>query len=169
MFASGSRYTRLGDGRTVRLRAVRPTDDALIADGFSRMSPASRYARFFTPLRELPPEMLHYFTHVDAEDHVAIVAVTPDGKTGLGVARFVRDRIDPQSAEVAVSIVDDAQHLGLGQRLIAMLADEARAHGIRVFTAGVQVANAKMRGLLKKLGAEYTGGEGPISRHRWRV
>ncbi|MGH2963081.1 MAG: GNAT family N-acetyltransferase, partial [Solirubrobacterales bacterium] len=43
----------LRDGSSLRIRAIRPEDKGAIAEGFERMSPASRYRRFFAPLREL--------------------------------------------------------------------------------------------------------------------
>ena len=71
--------------------------------------------------------------------------------------------------EFIITIPDDAQHLGLGLRLITMLGDEARAHGISTFTADVQADNAKMRGLLRKLDAEFAGADGSVVRYRWAI
>jgi RimJ/RimL family protein N-acetyltransferase len=148
----------LGDGRAVLLRSIRPSDGALLREGFARLSPASRYARFFTSMKELPPDLLRRLTHVDGIDHCAVVAVTPargplEEARGLGVARFVRQE-DPKVAEIAVTIADEVQGVGLAPRLLHVLADAAQARGIDTFVACSLSDNVRARRLLSKLGAE---------------
>ena len=43
----------LQDGSTIRLREVLPTDRGAIQAGFERLSPESRYRRFFAPMQRL--------------------------------------------------------------------------------------------------------------------
>jgi hypothetical protein len=71
---------------------LRPTDKELLRTGFEHLSSESRYARFFTPKSSLSDGELDYLTVVDQEDHVAIGAASErdGGRTGLGVARFIR-------------------------------------------------------------------------------
>ena len=119
----------LADGTWAELRMVRPEDAALLQDGFERLSPSSRFQRFLSAKPRLSQEELHYLTRVDGERHLAIGAVTrsPGGReVGLGVARFIRLSHAPEIAEVAITVVDDAQGKGLGRvlmdRLVAALA-----------------------------------------------
>lgn len=169
MFGSHDRYARLKDGSLAHLRDIRPSDDVLVLEGFSRLSEASRYARFFYPIRELSPEMVRYFTEVDGTNHVAIVALAADDRTPLGTARFVRDAKETTSAEFAITIVDAAQGRGLGWALLSLLTDEARELGIETFTAQVHSSNRRIRGLLRKVGAECVGSDGSVARYRWKV
>src|SRR5512140_526068 len=99
--------------RTLRIRPIRPSDAALLRDGFTRLSPESRRARFFAPLRELSDELVRRMTDVDGRDHAALVATSRDGERGFGVARYVRSKDDPSRAEIAVTVVDDVQGRGL--------------------------------------------------------
>src|SRR3954447_19535102 len=108
--ATPSAFRRLAFAMVpVRIRPIRPTDDALLADGFARLSDESHRLRFLSPKHELSRDELRYFTHVDHHDHEALVAVTRFGGRGLGVARYVRHRDDPTSADVAVTVVDKWQ------------------------------------------------------------
>lgn len=149
----------LDDGTKVVLRHIRPDDAAELARGFEHLSAASRYLRFHGLMKELSPETLHYLTSVDGRDHVAIVATTvPDADghaTGLGVARFVRDRSDRALAEVALTVVDDAQHKGLGRILGIAIARAAHERGIDRFKGPILRDNVAIRRLLEEVGATF--------------
>jgi RimJ/RimL family protein N-acetyltransferase len=159
--ATGRRLTRihearqvvLRDGSAVLIRQVRSTDAPLLADGFARLSAASRQMRFLGVKKELSAAELRYFTDVDHHDHEALGAVDRAGGRGVGIARYVRDADDPQAAEIAVTIVDDWQGRGLGTELLAQLSDRARQEGIRRFTALADAGNAAVAALLGNVGA----------------
>jgi RimJ/RimL family protein N-acetyltransferase len=116
--ARGKRVV-LRDGSTVLIRPVRSTDAPLLADGFARMSPQSRWMRFLGTKTSLSAAELRYLTDVDHHDHEAIGALSAADGRGVGIARYVRDTNDPRSAEIAVTIVDDWQGRGLGTELLA--------------------------------------------------
>ena len=151
--AAGRRVV-LRDGSDVVIRQVRSSDAPLLADGFARLGPESRRLRFLRRKDELTPAELRYFTDVDHHDHEALGALDPAAGRGVGVARYVRDASDPQSAEIAVTVVDDWQGRGLGAELLAQLSGRARAAGIRRFTALVSADNAAMTALLRRLCAD---------------
>jgi RimJ/RimL family protein N-acetyltransferase len=150
--ARGKRVV-LRDGSTVLIRPVRSMDAPLLARGFARLSPQSRWMRFLGTKTSLSAAELRYLTDVDHHDHEAIAALSAADRGGVGIARYVRDTNDPRSAEIAVTIIDDWQGRGLGAELLAQLSDRARQAGIDRFTALVSTQNAAMAGLLRKLGA----------------
>jgi nucleotide-binding universal stress UspA family protein/GNAT superfamily N-acetyltransferase len=146
----------LRDGTRVIVRPIAPDDKALLRDAFERLSPDSRYRRFFRPLSDLSTEELRFFTEVDHHDHEALIATDPDGARALGVARFVRDPRDGDRAEAAVAVVDECQGRGLGRVLLERLADRARHERVRNFTALVQGDNRRALTVLKELGSTQT-------------
>ncbi len=152
--AASGKTVVLRDGSAVLIRQVHSADAPLLADGFARLSDASRQMRFLTKKKELSPAELRYFTDVDHHDHEALGALDHAGGRGVGVARYVRDTEDPQAAEIAVTIVDDWQGRGLGTELLAQLSDRARQEGIRRFTALVAADNAAVAALLQNMSAE---------------
>ena len=84
------------------------------------------------------------------------------------MARY--DRIAGTSvAEVAVAVVDDFQHRGLGSQLLTMLARVALEHGIDTFTLIVLPENQAMLRLLRRMGwihqARLHGGMYEITFH----
>ena len=145
-------HTALRDGTPIVVRLLRPTDKALLRAGFERLSPESRYTRFFTPKHSLTDEELRYLCEIDHEKHFAIGAVTEDGKTGLGIARFIQIR--PGIAEAAIAVADEMQGRGLGRLLFLRLCAAARERNITTFQCEVLGANSGMQRLLDAIGAE---------------
>lgn len=148
--------SHLPDGRRILFRPIEPGDKDLLAAGFERLSPESRYRRFFRSIDHLSPAQLRYLTEVDGVDHVAWVALLPDAPSeeeGAGVARWVRLPAEPEAAEAAVTVVDSLHGMGIGTTLLHILAREAVARGVRCFKAWVLGDNQTIQGLLKDMGA----------------
>lgn len=154
---SADRYQRLlelRNGTRLHVRPIRAEDEPLLHEAFSRMSERSVYFRFFSPLKRLPETMARRLARVDYDERFALVATThkPAGKEHiLGVARY---DVAPgtKTAEVAVTVVDEAQRQGIGSGLLRLLADVAREHGIEEFSLVVLPENQSMLGLLRKMG-----------------
>jgi GNAT superfamily N-acetyltransferase len=142
----------LADVRSLEIRPICAEDRVAFLDGYERLGERSRYRRFLTPHGPLTEAELRYFTEVDHHDHEALVAIDPVSGQGVGVARYVRSRVDPAVAELAVAVVDDWQGRGVGTRLANALAARARSEGIRSFTALMLAENELMVSLIKELG-----------------
>jgi RimJ/RimL family protein N-acetyltransferase len=139
-------------GDRALVRPIRPDDKEALVEGFHRMSPESRYRRFFSPITKLGASQVRYLTEVDHHTHEALAALEPGTGEPLGVARFVRQHDDPRVAEVALAVVDDWQGRGLGTELLHRLADRAREEGVERFSAYVLRENKPMLELLDELG-----------------
>jgi GNAT superfamily N-acetyltransferase len=142
----------LRTGDPVLIRPIRPSDKSLLVDGLHRLSPESRYRRFFSPVPKLGASQLRYLTEVDHHAHEALVALDPRTGAGVGVARFIRSSADPAVAEIAIAVVDDWQGRGLGTELLHELAARAREEGVRRFSALVLERNTPMLHVLRDLG-----------------
>jgi GNAT superfamily N-acetyltransferase len=163
-----ARRVTLHDGRVVTIRPVRPDDKPLFVEGFERLSEDSRYLRFFAVKKALSEPELTYLTEVDGTSHVALGALDESGR-GVGVARYVVLEDEPEVAEVAVTVLDEVQGLGLGHRLVEHLVEHARAGQVRTLRFWVLPMNVSMKHLLAALGARFRGGEGPTQRYELDV
>jgi GNAT superfamily N-acetyltransferase len=141
----------LRDGSRVHIRQARRTDRDLLAGGFEHLSPESRYRRFLTPMHELDERTLRYLTDLDHRDHEAMFALDESGE-GVGVARYVRSAARPDTAEVAVAVVDSWQGRGLGTLLLQAISARARDEGVRTLTALMLASNREMMELFEHLG-----------------
>lgn len=117
---------------TVELRTLRAGDSRAVLEVFAGLGPRSRELRFLTAKPRLTSADLRQLTDVDHPDHVAVLAVSAG--RAIGVARFVRDREDPHSADVAVAVVDAWQDRGVGTMLADELVRRALEAGVRRFT-----------------------------------
>lgn len=141
----------LADGRTVRLRPIRPDDEPRLVDLYSRLSAHSAYHRFFTIMRRLPPDWAHFLANVDYRRRLALVAeVDAGGHPQLvGVARW-EPSTDGGPPEVAFVVQDDWQNQGLGTALFHALLQAAAARGITTFRAYVLADNRRMLDMLAR-------------------
>ena len=142
----------LRDGSRVRLRQGHHTDRGLLLRGFERLSTEGRYRRFLAATPALTEDMVTYLTEIDHHHHEAIVAVEEESGEGIGVARYVRNPTHPETAEVAVTVIDEWQGRGLGTLLLEVLGERARAEGIQSFTAMMLASNQQMMDVLEGLG-----------------
>ena len=172
----------LADGWTVVVLPVGPGvyDHALLRHElqahFTDLSEESRYRRFLAAMPQLSASMLHQLVDtVDDVDHVALFAQAfPSGQRipasgrplvgfPIGIGRFIRDPDHPDSADVAVTVIDSWQHRGVGKLLISALAAAAVRRGIDVFVADVLATNPAALALLKYAGdATRTASDGGV-------
>lgn len=143
----------LPDGRRVTVRPVLPQDAELEQAMVRALSPASRYQRFFVPIRELPQGGLERLTQIDCHRQQAFIVETFVGDQALAVAeaRYVVDA-SGEEAEFAVVVADDWRQLGLARRLLQHLMDSAAGAGLQRLTGDVLAINHAMLSLARSLG-----------------
>jgi GNAT superfamily N-acetyltransferase len=165
------RTIRARDGRRFTVRPMTTEDADTVLAGFAGLSPESHRLRFFAPGPRLSPAVRNDLVHV-GERHLVLLAVDGDG-TLVGEARAVRHRDDEATADVAITVGDAYQRLGIGSKLLKLLGAEALAVGIDRLAGHVLVDNPGARGLLIANGAMVTFAEPgvlafeiPLGRHR---
>ena len=142
----------LRDGHPIHLRPITPDDGDALRAFHACLSARTVYFRFFSAKPELTDADVEYFTHVDHESRVALVALDRDDIIGVG--RF--DALGDGRAEVAFLIRDDMQGLGLGSMLLEHLAAAARERGVARFVAEVLPANSRMLSTFREAGYVLT-------------
>jgi GNAT superfamily N-acetyltransferase len=151
--------TTLADGTAVRLRLIRADDKERLRAGFAKLSPASRYRRFFAAKHALSEAELRYLTELDGVTHLAIGAARLDDGDegdGLGVARFIRIADQPAIAEAAIAVLDEVQGKGLGTLLFLRLVAAAAERGVERFRCEVLGDNAAAVEMLTKIAPQHT-------------
>lgn len=131
----------------VLIRSLEPEDAHHLAALFSRLSPESRYLRYFAPMPVLSDRLLRYLAAVDHVDHEAVGAFV-DGEL-VGVAHSFRLREDPTRADISVEVADEHQRSGVGGLLLGALAERAVRDGITRFTALTLSENHAVLSLLR--------------------
>ncbi len=144
----------LTDGGVAHLRPIRPEDAGLLVEFYDRVSPESKYLRFFAPYPRLSQRDVQRFTQVDYVDRVAFILTV--GTQMIAVGRY--DRAYRDEAEVAF-LVEDAHHgRGIAQLLLEHLAEAARERGIVKFYAELLPQNARMASVFADAGYRVSKG-----------
>lgn len=144
---------KLRDGRSVRIRAVLPTDEAEIVQAFGRMSEDARYMRFMRVVREPDMGRLRKALASFPQSGVGIVATVPasDGIDIVGSAiAIVGD--DPTSCEFAINVASEFGGAGLASTLMRVLIDATSRRGLKQMEGFVLAENQPMLRLAKRLG-----------------
>ena len=147
----------LPNGQLVRLRAIRPDDRAALRNEFLKLSKGTVRDRFFSIKLDLTPTELKYFTEVDFEQHVALVAElkTDSGYQPAAVGRLVRSADQADHAEIAITVTDALQGKGIGKIMLRRVIDCARELGVRRIDASVLADNKRMMHLIRKTGLPF--------------
>jgi acetyltransferase len=152
----------LRGGGEYTIRPIHPDDAQMLQDLVQNLSPESRYFRFVSSLKELPPSMLSRLTLIDYDREMALVAIHRTRKTGadgdiveteriVGVSRYITNP-DKASCEFSLVVADDFNGKGLGSRLMLSIMEEARDKGLAEIEGLVLANNPGMLRLMKGLG-----------------
>lgn len=156
--ASYQAHETLPDGQVIRLRAIRPNDRDMLREEFLKLSKATVRDRFFSIKLDLTPAELTYFTELDFDHHVALVAEleTAAGPKPVAVGRLVRMHEQADHAEIAITVTDAMQGHGIGKIMLLRLSECARKLGIRHMDASVLAENTRMMRLIRKSGFVFS-------------
>jgi acetyltransferase len=139
------------------IRPIKPEDAPMLADLFDSLSPASRYQRFFSPMKHLSRDMLVRLTQIDYDRHICLAALGKDGEKSemRGVARVISGP-DRRNAEFSVVVGDQWQGKGVGRKLLERCLDAGRDYGIGRVFGEVLPENRQMLNLGRELGFDMS-------------
>ena len=155
----------LRDGSEVKLREAEPGDDPLVAALHARCSPASRRSRYLSPAPRLQPDELAALLGPSASPTAlhAVLAVTTDGGSAVGIANLDPEPGVSSAARAAVLVEDAWQGRGLGTALLRHLTEVAAERGLAEIVGCARPDDVGITRLLRRAGlrpaAEILGTE----------
>jgi acetyltransferase len=141
----------LKNGAKVKLRPIKPEDEARFDELFKSLSEESIRYRFFETIKELSHDTLTRYCNLDYDKEIAIVAELQDERRIIGAVRLVLDG-DGKSGEFAIMVGDLWHGLGLGSKLMDHLVDIANDLKLEAIYSYVARANTKMVNMCTKKG-----------------
>ena len=126
-------HLNLRDGTPVIARAMSPDDRDHLAEAYRRVSPETRYNRFWTHTGEVIGEaMLNRILTQDPERHVSWTILDPSRDfPPIGGSSWWRSAVRPEEAEISSIVLDEDQRRGIGTLLLAIMWLTAYRAGIR--------------------------------------
>ena len=141
-------------GEALLIRPIRPEDAEAHAALFGRLTQEDIRWRFFSQLRELPPQQIARMTQLDYDREMAFAAVREgEVEEMLGVSRLIREH-DGITGEFAVIVDRQMKGQRLGRHLMERLFEWAKANGIKEIAGQVLADNAPMLAFVRSLGFE---------------
>jgi len=143
------------------MRPLLASDMGALQAFLNRLSYGARYFRFGRGDMVLAADQLY-------------ALCTPDPREGASYGVFVTDRAqtdmvglagycvggEPLACEFALVVADAWQGRGIGRRLIATLADDARRRGLRRLTGRVLASNRRMLECARRFGFQVEPWDG---------
>jgi RimJ/RimL family protein N-acetyltransferase len=138
----------LRSGARAIVRAIRPDDRERLQTAFRGLDPETVYMRYFSFKQELSEADLDRLCNPDFRERVVLVVTQAAGSAEIiiGSGGYVRHPTPDgaPAAEVAFTVEEDVQGQGISSKLLAVLAEMARADGIERFDAEVLSRNSAM-------------------------
>ncbi len=142
-------------GKTVTVRPMSRRDATLEVEFNRRLSPRSHHYRFLAGIGKLSPDILKRLSEIDGDASLAFVATVAREDGGpdieIGVSRYTPTE-NPGVREIAVTVANEWQALGLSSLLTRHLFDYARQHDVRELYSMDVADNQAMRELAADLG-----------------
>lgn len=164
-------HTRLENGLPICIRTIEASDEARMRAGIARMSPRSRYLRFFSGAAAPPDWVIERLIEPDGHLHLAWGAIdtAAPGQPAIGAVHAIRPREGDASAEFSVAVIDDYHGLGLGKLLAATILIDAQAEGLTEFRAHTLAENRRAIDFVKNLGARLVSHDGGTYEYAFAV
>jgi len=150
------RTFKLANGTLVGVGLVGPEDEKRLLSGFNKLSDRSKLYRFNYGKNELSSKEKDYLLNIDHQNHFALGAVDLNKSydVGIGLIRCIRYKNEPEKADVAITIIDEYQNMGIGTFLYEEMLNYASKKNVRILENFVLKENSIMIRVLEKLGGK---------------
>lgn len=149
------RTLTLGNGRAVFVRPLRPEDDALLRQFFSKVSSEDLRLRFFNAVRNFSHEFIARLVQLDYARAMALAAIDVDSGELLGAVRLLANA-NYDTGEYGIMVRSDLKGAGLGWQLMGIMIEYARWQGLKTIEGQVLRENTTMLSMCRHLGFSVT-------------
>ncbi len=147
----------MNNGKTAILRPIKPEDEPLEAEMFTKFSEQTQRFRFFQLIKDITHELLIRYTQIDYDREIAIIAEV--SKKMAGVVRLIADPYN-ETAEFAIVVADPWHRQGLGNKFTDYILEIAKKRGIKKVYADFLKDNHIMKHMFDKRGFKISESDG---------
>lgn len=143
----------LPNGSMVVIRPIAAKDAGIEREFIEGLSNRSSNLRFLGAMKNPQDKLIEYFTQIDYQKHMALVATvkTDDEEQQIAVGRYIA-LDDNESCEFAIAVADRWQHQGIGREIMTDLIKDARSKGLKRMVGTIWATNKNMICFAEQLG-----------------
>lgn len=158
---------RLDNDTHICLRRVRHSDLERIKKGISQMSDQSRYLRFFSGSKTMPPSVVERLASVDGTFHLAwgVINMDESDDPAIAAAHVFRKTATSDTGEFAIAVLDEYHGQGIARILMTAIFLDCYCEGLRQLQIDMLRSNKKAYGLFRSIGATPCSMEGPVAQY----
>ncbi|MEW4468645.1 GNAT family N-acetyltransferase [Parasphingorhabdus sp. JC815] len=153
------------------LRPLHPSDRGRLEKGIMELSDQSRYLRFFSGFKTVPPSVVEQLADVDGVKHIGWGAINQslEGSPAIGAVHAIRKDEEPDIGEFAIAVLDKYHGKGVARALTAVLFLHCVKQGMRELDIAVMHENTKAANLVDVLTARPTHSDGAVRHYRMNL
>lgn len=138
----------------IRMGSVLPSNKEQISKSLRDLSAESIRNRFLGSKKEFSAAELEYLSNLDGTNHYAIgIEEREKPFRGIAIIRMVRTASETPEAEIAITIIDDYQAIGLGTLLMRMMVLAAAERSVERLSFTFLPQNEGIIKLINKIGS----------------
>ena len=147
----------LKDGRTIKIRPVKPTDERMLQELYYSMDKTDRYLRFFTTVRRFSHKRIQSLVNIDYFTKMILVGEIIDKgeRKIVSTAAFFKSK-EPSKAEIGCVVHENWRKKGIMRFMLEYLAKIGRELNVRFFSGDILLQNKPMLHIINTIGHPIT-------------
>jgi len=148
---------KLKNGKTIKIRPVRTTDERMIQELHYSLDERDRYLRFFTPIKDFRHRKMQPMVNIDyATDMILVAEISENGENKIIALGAFFKAYQPSIAELAFVVDKDWRNLGITKFLLNYLVKIGKELNYRTFSGSILLENKSMLHIINSSGYSLT-------------
>ncbi|MFX1569751.1 MAG: GNAT family N-acetyltransferase [Promethearchaeota archaeon] len=144
---------KLENGKTIKIRPIKPTDERLIQELHYSLDDKDRYLRFFTPVKDFRHKKIQPLVTIDyTNDMILVAEVHEKAEEQIVALGAFFKTIQPSIGELAFVVHTDWRGLGITKFLLNYLVQIGKELNFRTFTGSILLENKPMLHIINNSG-----------------
>lgn len=146
-------FLELEDGRSIKIRPVKPTDERMIQELHYSLDKKDRYLRFFTPMKDFRHRRIQPMVNIDYSTDMILVGLSAENgeEKIIAMGAFLK-AYQPSVAELAFVVHEDWRGLGITKYLLNYLVTIGKELNYKTFGGSIMLENKPMLHIINSSG-----------------
>ncbi len=146
-------FLKLKNGKTIKIRPVKPTDERMIQELHYSLDERDRYLRFFTPIKDFRHRKIQPMVNIDySTDMILVAEISENGESKIIALGAFFKAYQPSIAELAFVVHKDWRNLGITKYLLNYLVKIGKELNYRTFSGSILLENKSMLHIINSSG-----------------